>query len=330
MVNPRFGMQYFTGPDQPVTDTDWMKGDSSRVLMDKALPFMHEAVEEGKPFFAIIWFHTPHEPIASGGKYLEMYQDITQEDHPGIDLETQKHYYGCLTAMDEQMGRLRAELREMGIAENTLLFFTSDNGPEGNLREKKADRLFGSSGGLRGRKRSLFEGGIRVPGLMEWPAQFAEPKVIDTPAFTSDYLPTVLSAAGVPLPEHPVPRDGVDILPIVAGETSERPAMAFEYRNALALIDGRYKLIRADKSGRKALNHSSGYLNYDLPATKEQREALEPYDGGFALYDLEEDPHELTNIAAEKPELFQAMKEQLEAWQASCARSLEGADYPAE
>ncbi len=331
MVNPRFGMHYYTGPGEKVTDTEWMKGDSSRVLMDKALPFMREAVDAGKPFFAIIWFHTPHEPIASGGKYLEMYEDITQEDHPGIDLEAQKHYYGCLTAMDEQMGRLRRELREMRVAENTLLLFTSDNGPEGNLREQKEDRLFGSTAGLRGRKRSLFEGGIRVPGLMEWPARFPEPRVIETPALTTDYLPTVLNAAGVPLPERPLPRDGIDFLPIVRGEITERGApMAFEYRNSVALIDGRYKLIKPHSTGRAALQHPSGYVVHDLPATQAQRDALEPYGGGWELYDLVADPEETRDIAAENPEVVERMKTHLEQWQQSCRQSAQGHDYPSQ
>ncbi|MFW5893604.1 MAG: sulfatase [Verrucomicrobiota bacterium] len=328
MVNPRFGMHYYTGPGEKVTDTDWMRGDSSRVMMDKALPFIRDAVDADKPFFAIIWFHTPHEPIASGGEYLEMYEDITQEDHPGTDLKTQKHYYGCLTAMDEQMGRLRQELRELGVAENTLLFFTSDNGPEGNLREEKKDRLFGSTAGLRGRKRSLFEGGIRVPSLMVWPAKFPEPKVIETPAFTSDYLPTVLSAAGVPLPSRPVPRDGIDFLPFVRGDVVERDQpMAFEYRNSVALIDGPYKLIKPHSFGNPKFQHPSGYVFYDLPATQQGRDALEPYEGGYELYNVVDDPQELHNIAEDHPDIVEHMKAILEQWQQSCEQSANGEDY---
>ena len=97
-----------------------LKGDDSKIIMDKAIPFIQSAVENEKPFLAVIWFHAPHIPVVSGPTYRAMYAD---QD------ESKQHYYGCITALDEQMGRLRHELKHLGIEQNTMLWFASDNGP---------------------------------------------------------------------------------------------------------------------------------------------------------------------------------------------------------
>ena len=110
------------------------------------------------------------------------------KDHP----KYAQQYYGCITAMDEQVGRLRSELRKLSAAENTLLFFCSDNGPEG-----QTGKAPGSAGHLSGRKRSLLEGGIRVPGLVEWPARIKPGRTTSVPCVTSAYLPTILALIDV-------------------------------------------------------------------------------------------------------------------------------------
>ena len=147
---------------------------------------MRSAAQKEQPFFTIVWFHTPHLPVVAGPEYARMYADE--------DKYTQ-HYRGCITAMDEQVGRLRSELRKLGAAENTLLFFCSDNGPEG-----QTGKAPGSAGHLSGRKRSLLEGGIRVPGLVEWPARIKPGRTTNVPCVTSDYMPTILALLGVLAP----------------------------------------------------------------------------------------------------------------------------------
>lgn len=104
-----------------------MAGDDSRVIVDRVLPFIRGAAAEEEPFLACVWFHTPQEPVVAGPEYLKMYPD---------NGSLKQNYYGCITAMDEQVGRLRAELRTLGIAENTVIFFTSDNGPSDSLTKK--------------------------------------------------------------------------------------------------------------------------------------------------------------------------------------------------
>ena len=104
---------------EPVTDN--LEGDDSRVIMDRVIPFIRENVRQGEPFAAVVWFHTPHDPVVAGPEYLSLYESLARKE--------QRHFYGAITAMDEQIGRLRAELKDLGVEENTILLFTSDNGP---------------------------------------------------------------------------------------------------------------------------------------------------------------------------------------------------------
>ena len=117
--------------------------------------------------------------------------------------------------MDEQIGRLRKALKEANAHRNTMIWFCSDNGPEGN------DSAPGKTGGLRGRKRSLYEGGIRVPALLEWPERVQTKSTIKCPAGTIDYLPTILSALNIKFPDSR-PIDGIDLNPIITNKVKVR------------------------------------------------------------------------------------------------------------
>ena len=148
-----------------------------------------------------------------------------------------QQFAGCITAMDEQMGRLRDKLKELEIDDNTILWFTSDNGPEGN------DKAPGSAGKYKGRKRSLNEGGVRVAGLMTWPNKIKKPMVIDTPVVTSDYLPTVIDALDIVMPENSNRLDGVSMLPLLEGKELKRPCpIGFVSQSQRAFNDEQYKL----------------------------------------------------------------------------------------
>lgn len=282
-----------------VNVTGGLEGDDSRIIMDEALPFIERAAAAGDPFLSVIWFHTPHAPVIGGPEYRARYA--------GHDPEAQ-HYYACVTAMDEQIGRLRNTLRELGVAENTLIFFCSDNGPEG---DGAGGRTAGSAGPFKGRKRSLFEGGIRVPAAIEWPAVVRPGGRTYFPAVTSDYFPTVLEALGLAVPDAR-PLDGVSLMPLLRGERSERSApIFFETRGGagttlsrqsprMAVMDGPWKLLTdRSESGQEDL-----------------------------LYNLTADPAESQNLAQAQPERVRAMKSALEAWRNSCAASAAGADYP--
>ena len=264
-----YGNDYFTGPGTTITENT--KGDDSRVIMDRALPFIQKATEKKSPFFAAIWFHTPHSPVVGGPKYRKIYHD--QPEHA-------QHYYACLTAMDEQIGRLRTKLKSLGIANKTMICFCSDNGPA----RQGSPRHVGTTKNLKGYKLSLNEGGIRVPGLMVWPEKIKEPRTVAIPCFTSDYFPTILAALEVPLPTDRT-YDGVDILPFATGKQTERKKpLGFLNKDGkeAAWIENRYKLISRKK--------------------------------GNELYDLISDPGETINLIKKAPKIAKRMEKQLLIW----------------
>lgn len=275
-----YGTHYWNETGEVVSDN--LAGDDSRVIMDRVVPFVEQAAESGQPFFAVVWFHTPHLPVVAGPEYAEMYAEYDSY---------KRNYYGCVTAMDDQVGRLRAALKQAGVAENTMLWFGSDNGA---LSPGKAP---GSAGHFRGGKRSLYEGGVRVSGILDWPTHVQPGTVTEFPAVTSDYLPTILEAVGVELMDER-PRDGISLLPVIAGKEAPRnKAIGFESQSQLAWTTQRYKLY--SKNGGKK----------------------------WELYDLLSDPSEASDIAVAHPELVQQMSKDLAEWRASCKQSDEGGDY---
>lgn len=181
-------------------------GESSEITMDYALSFIEDAVADEDPFLAVIWFNSPHTPHGATPEDLALYDDVTDS--------SKRVYYAMLTALDRQVGRLRSELRRMGIEENTLVVYCSDNGP--NVPP-------GSTGPWEGKKQSLRDGGVRVPGIIEWPAVITEPRVTEVPMVTDDLYPTFLAAAGIS--EYGPPRtiDGLNMMPVLRDEPFTRP-----------------------------------------------------------------------------------------------------------
>jgi arylsulfatase A-like enzyme len=286
MVDPVTGKDYNTHywNEQGEMVRDNLQGDDSRIIMDRAIPFVRDAAKKEAPFLAVIWFHAPHEPVEAEEKHRALYAD--QSDQA-------QRYYGCISALDEQMGRLRSELRGLGVADNTALWFCSDNGPEWNTGTK-----LGSAKHLRGSKRDVYEGGIRVPGLLEWPAKLPTPKTIDMPCATLDYFATTLDMVGLSPDPYPHPADGVSMLPALEGRMKERAKpLLFELHDRQALLENRFKL-----------------LTYDAGKT-------------YQLYDILNDPSETTDLAVKMPERVAAMKKTLNDWRASCEQSQKGADY---
>ncbi|MDP6633969.1 MAG: sulfatase-like hydrolase/transferase [Phycisphaerae bacterium] len=278
-----FGNDYFVGPDKIARDN--LEGDDSRVIMDRVVPFIKQAVAVKKSFLAVVWFHTPHSPVLAGPKHLAMYKDRPEHE---------AHYYGCLTAMDQQVGRLRKTLNELSVSEDTIMFFCSDNGP---ARQGKK-RHVGSPGPFRGFKLSLLEGGIRVPGIMVWPRRIKQPRVVKTPACTSDYVPTIYEALNIKPKAQPTPLDGISLLGAVfRNETKRAKPIAFAVHGQIALIDNRYKIYSRNRGKT------------------------------YSLYDLVDDPGEKKDLADKRPDILKSMKKTLESWRQSCDDSLQGKDY---
>ena len=276
------------------------QGDGSDVTMGEALKFIRRQVEAGKPFLAVIWFGNPHVPHQALPADRQLYADLPD------DLQ---NYYGEITGIDRNVGQLRSALRELNAAENTLLCYCSDNGGAAGPR---------STGNLRGSKGTLWEGGLRVPGLIEWPSRIRSPAVVDLPCSTLDLYPTILAATGAAAKSQIEPLDGVSLLPLLEGRMDTRGkaipfvGMINTEDSHAALLDWPWKLHTNPRSGN---------------GKKQQADtgAVE----AVMLFDVQSDPRETTNLAASEPERVAKMSAALLDWKRSVKRSLTGADYPA-
>ncbi|MDC1106697.1 sulfatase-like hydrolase/transferase [Prolixibacteraceae bacterium] len=270
-----------------VQETENLEGDDSRIIMDRVIPFIDTAKKENKPFLSVIWFHAPHEPAVAGPEYKKKYSQYS---------EGKQNYYGCITALDDQVGRLVEHLKENGQLDNTVIFFCSDNGPEGI---EVSDRRPGTTGGLRGRKRSLYCGGVGVPAFVVWPGVANAGERTGYISSTLDYLPTLVDGLGLAkVDDRPI--DGTSLVPMLIGESSERPTpLPFMFTQKGAVI---YKGLKF------------------LTAKGELKE----------VYDLRNDRLETTNIYDKHSEEVEEMKTYLKAWDKSCRRSQKGDDYKSD
>lgn len=303
-----------------------MKGQGSVVLMDAALEFLEEHHDGDKPIFSVIWFPSPHDPFD---------EVPTIEGAESLYKGKEKRkYFLEITLLDQQLGRLRAKLRELGIADNTLLWYCSDNGG-----------LVEASSGGRARKGSIYEGGLRVPALLEWPARY-EHKTIDVPAVTSDIYPTLLKIANAQV-EHQPQLDGVDLTPIIAEEKSQRPGIGFWFGTMGGQATWNDRIIKtlmvAQQEGKpnplpqRLLKNVNDFPEYPDGFGRGHAAWLEwPWKFHrierkdkikLELYNLEDDPTESNNLVDQLPDRVDQMLKTLRNWQASVLASHEGSDY---
>jgi len=258
------------------------KGTSSDIIVREALQFIKGAQSVGKPFLAVVWDGSPHSPFKAYEEDQKAFAELTQSN---------REHYGELAAFDRSLGELRAGLRTMGVAENTILWYCSDNG---GLKVEPE-----SVGGLRGLKGSIWEGGLRVPGVIEWPAVI-KPRITSYPASTIDIFPTIADILGLPENVLINPVDGVSLKPIFAKDIGPRPnPIPFRFQGKGALVDNDFKLV--------AVNLEKGI---------------------FELYNLVEDKAESKDLAQLETERFAKMKAAYQEWNRSATASFEGKDYP--
>ncbi|MFI3290789.1 MAG: sulfatase-like hydrolase/transferase [Opitutales bacterium] len=277
-------------------ETENLDGCDSRVIMDRVIPFIEKAVKEEKPFLSVIWFHAPHSPVVAGEEFLAMYPNTGEA----------AHFYGCITALDVQVGRLRAKLKELGQEDNTFIFFTSDNGPAGGgVKEVNAETTsthVGTTGGFSGRKRSVKDGGVRVPTLVYYPASVKAGETCNVPMSTLDLLPTVAKITGAKINSDLI-LDGQDFMPIVTGEENKhRRSIPFRFEEYACLVKGKYKLIIK----------SMDDMHDDV------------------LYNLEEDIAEETNVIEFHPEMAEEMREEILEFLESAEKSHAGEEYDSD
>lgn len=274
----------------PYADAPFLTA-SSELIVDEALEFI--AAHRAGPFMVNLWLHDPHVPLKPTAAMRAPYADVTDP--------AEQAYYAVVSNLDAQVGRLLARLDEWGLAENTLVIFTSDNGAaarEGSLATSNiAPGLVletdtaGSNGPLRGWKWHLYDGGIRVPLIVRWPGHVVAGRV-DTASVlhATDFFPTLLHAAGAAAPAG-YRADGIDIGPALAGHPFRRLGPVF-WQNptanrrgpSLAIRDGDWKLL------------------------------MEQDGTEVQLYDLARDAAESTNLAAAEPARVANLRGRLLAW----------------
>jgi arylsulfatase A len=247
---------------------------SAEVYVDEAIKFIEE--NPGRPFFINLWSFAPHQEVVCAPEFRQMYADRSEQE---------QYYYGTISQMDEQYGRLLDYLDRHGLADRTIVVFSSDNGPEPHLIPW-SDRARGSTGGLRGGKHHLYDGGIRVPGIIRWPGVTKPGTVSREIAWTADLLPTFAAAIGIrPFPDRPL--DGIDLRPALAGGKLDRPQpLYWEFEGGVGLRDG----VKAEVPGL-ALREGRWKFHCDFKFEN------------VALYDMDIDLNEKWNMKDFHPEV---------------------------
>lgn len=260
-------------------------GDSSEIIIGEALKFIQTKTAAQQPFFTVIWYGTPHDPWVA--------DDADKKAFTLLSEKAQEHY-GELVAMDRSIGTLRKGLRKLGIAKNTLVWFSSDNG--GLPRFDPS-----TTGGLRGFKGSMYEGGLRVPAVIEWPAGIPTSRITHFPAGAVDMFPTLAEVAGLKKNTMLKPQDGQSLVKLFSKEIGPRKKpLPFRSRGRLAVVDNNYKMI-AQPDGNKTQ---------------------------YELYNLKNDEAEQTNLVEKEFKIAKRLRRKVNALNTSVEASVEGHDYP--
>ncbi|MBC8877093.1 MAG: sulfatase-like hydrolase/transferase [Planctomycetes bacterium] len=260
------------------------QGDSSEIVVDEALKFIGRQAAAAKPSFTVIWYGTPHSPFRASEKDRARFTKL--------DANSQDHY-GELVAMDRSIGTLRQGLRDLDIADDTLVWFCSDNGGLPKITPETV-------GGLRGFKGTLYEGGLRVPAIIEWPAGIKRARITQYPAVTMDIFPTLADIVGLPKSVMLQPQDGISLRTLFTEERTRRDKpIPFSCFGNTALIDNNYKLLHTGRRQKQ-----------------------------YELYDLSVDPKEEKNLFNERTAVAKRLKTAMDRWNESLAASVAGKDYP--
>jgi len=270
----------------------WRNGEYfTELIATKAIEYIREMSKSDKPFFLYVPFNAPHYPMHAPQKYMDRFDNLPWD---------RQVMAAMISAVDDAISSIQDELERLGLTENTLSVFTSDNGPSRESRnwlDGTQDPYYGgTSGGLKGHKFSLFDGGIKEPAIMHWPARFPLGQVSNESCASMDIVPTVLEAIDANADEYEI--DGTSLLSHVVDGTSlkDRPIF-WEMEEQAAVRQGKWKLV----------------LNGQLV------EDNEPI-ADVHLSDVEADPGEKINLADSKPKITAELKKLAEDWRSSIER----------
>lgn len=277
-------LDYFThksGPAQTNTEDLWdndapiqQTGYLTDLLGDRAVRTIRDYAREGRPFLLSLHFNAPHWPWEGPHDEAESQRIKNLFDFDGGSMQT---YASMVTELDRQVGRVLEAVESAGIAGNTIVIFTSDNGGE----------RFADVWPFTGRKTDLLEGGLRIPALIRWPGQIRPGSVTDQAAITMDWVATLLAAAGAQAdPAYPL--DGMDLLPVLTGRSSPSPRRLFwryKFNSQAAVRDGDLKWLKIK-------------------------------DNTF-LFNVVSDPLERANLKDRQPDVYRRLVNEYETWNAT-------------
>ncbi len=257
----------------------------TELITERAVAFIREAAAEDKPFFLYVPYNAPHYPMHAPNKYRERFADLPWD---------RQIMAAMLSAVDDSVGAIMEEVRRQGMLDTTCVFFSSDNGPSRESRnwlDGCQDPYYGGTAGkLKGHKFSLYEGGIRMPALMSWPARIPAGQICSEMGAAMDIFPTFLAAAGGDVSDYQC--DGCDILPMVVdGTPTPHENLFWEMLEQTAVRQGNWKLV---------LNGQ--LVEHEVPENE------------VHLADLSEDMGETNNLADTHPDIVTELRERAMEW----------------
>ncbi|MBC8218624.1 MAG: sulfatase-like hydrolase/transferase [Planctomycetes bacterium] len=281
------------GPQLEGTSDPYFRAKSTSLIVDRTIDFIEK--NRDKPFYVNVWTLIPHATLHPTDEQMKPYKRYAPR---GVPYKGAKQiYYATVSDLDQQVGRLVKRIDELGLGDNTLIAFSSDNGPEDFDIGNAVHSGIGDTGPFRGRKRSLYEGGIRMPFIVRWPGHTSAGKVDETSIVAGvDWLPTVCSLAGVKLSPD-LKGDGEDMSKALLGTPKQRSKpLMWEWRfrvfgdmahrcPILAIREAKWKLL------------------------------MNPDRSRIELYDIPKDPTELDNVAEKQPEVVKQLSQKVLKWQ---------------
>ena len=272
---------------------------STKMITDESIRYIEECARRGDPFFLNVWYQDPHAVLNPPEELMIDYLRYTQEGVPYRSAPT--IYYSVISDIDRNVGRILDAIGGLGLSKDTVVMFTSDNGPEDMEITNAAHSAAGSPGPFRGRKRSLYDGGIRMPFLVRWEGTVPAGTIDDVSVIGAvDMLPTFCEIAGIEVPEGHRP-DGESVADILTGSGRARSKpLVWEF----------------------ACHPMFGHVINRSPVLAIRRDRwkllMNPERDRVELYDIPADRSELDNVAADHPDIVAELSKHLMAWKESC------------
>ncbi len=292
------------------------------VLTEEAIGFIQRHHTADEPFFLTVAYNAPHYPLQAQAEDEAHFAEL--DATPAV-----RTLYGMVRSMDRGIGRILDALDAFGLVDDTIVVFTSDNGPQ--LFGAGAESTVRFNCGLAGGKGLVNEGGILLPAIVRWPGGGVAPGRVDTLVHLTDWLPTLLAAVGVPVPKDSLPLDGVDVSPLLHAQPAEVPDQRFwqwnryepSVRTNAAARDGSWKLVVPPVWSTLFPTPTDLAADHDLKDHPDLWLAIDASPLGATvideapspqLFDLAADPGEQNDVAAAHPARVTRMVADLERW----------------